>query len=100
MKKLFVLSALILATACSDLSQYTTVDANATARQKMQACMLSDANTRLNNGTLFTNSVSVTAKDIVNVCLKKLALESAGISAESQATATNIINNLKNLNTN
>ena len=59
--------------------------------------MLNEANNRLYNGTLFINSVSATSQDLVNTCLKKLALQAAGISEESQTAATNIINNLKTL---
>ena len=50
--------------------------------------------------TLFVNNVSETSKDITNTCLKKLALQAAGISEESQTAAENIINNLKTLSNN
>ncbi len=96
MKKIILIGALALLSACADLSQYTTVDSNASVKTKMKACMISEANSRFQAGTLFTNSLSVTADDIVDTCLNKLALQSAGISAESQSTAQNIINNLKN----
>ena len=98
MKKVIIygLSSLILA-ACADLSQYTTVDSNASAQTKMKACMLSEANTRFQAGTLFNNTIKATAGELVNTCLKKLMLQSAGISEESQATAQTIITNLKNM---
>ena len=83
---------------CADISKYTTVDENASAKTKMRACMISEANSRFQAGTLFVNSVSVTADDIVNTCIKKLALQAVGISEESQNTAQNIINNLKSMN--
>ena len=47
-------------------------------------------------GTLFTQGISATAKELVGTCTKKLALESAGISEESQSMATSIIQNLQN----
>ncbi len=97
MKKIYFLAVLLALSACENISQYTTTTADATPRQKMQACMLNEANTRLYNGTLFVNTVSETSKDITNTCLKKLALQAAGISEESQTAATNIINNLKTL---
>lgn len=92
MKKLFLLSVLTLA-ACAQ----TDVDPNASAQVKMRACMVNEANSRLQAGTLFTGGVKVVADDIVNTCLKKLALQAAGISEESQSTAQSIIQNLKNL---
>ncbi len=96
MKKMLLLALLTLG-ACADLSQYTTVDANASAKTKMRACLVNEANARLQDGTLFTKSISVTSDELVNVCLKKLALESAGITEESQSTALTVIQNLKNL---
>ena len=96
MKKL--LAICLLVSGCSaDLSQYTTVDANAPVKTRMRACLVSEANARLQAGTLFNQGISVTADDMVSVCLKKLALQSAGISEESQSTAQSIIQNLKNL---
>ena len=100
MKKVYFLAAVLLLGACENMSQYTTASADASPRQKMQACMLNEANTRLYNGTLFENTVSETSKDITNTCLKKLALQAAGISEESQTAAVNIINNLKTLSNN
>ncbi len=92
------LLAVVALSACADLSKYTTVDADAPAKTKMRACMVNEANAKFRAGTLFVNSVSVTADEIVNTCIKKLALQSAGISEESQSTAQNIINNLQNMN--
>ena len=83
--------------ACADLSQYTAADSNASAQTKMKACLLTEANSRLQAGTLFTNTIKATASDMVSTCMKKLMLQSAGISEESQATAQSIITNLKNM---
>ena len=99
MKKLLV-ACLLLAGCSADLSKYTTVDANASAKTKMRACLVSEANTRLQAGTLFNQGIRATADELVTVCVKKLALESAGISEESQSTAQSIIQNLKNLSGN
>lgn len=94
-----VLTGMLLS-ACSsdgfDISKYTTVDANASAKSRMKACMISEANTKFQNGTLFAASVSATADELVNTCIKKLALQSAGIDGEAQSTANTIIQNLKN----
>ena len=96
MKKVILCGAFALLAGCADISQYTNVDSNASMKTRMKACMISEANSKFQAGTLFTNSISVTADEIVNTCIKKLALQSAGISAESQSTAETIISNLKN----
>ena len=99
MKKLLIGALMLLSTAaCANLSQYTTVSSNATPKEKMRACLVSEANSKLQAGTLFNNTMSATADEMVNTCLKKLALQAAGISEESQSTAESIIANLKNLN--
>ena len=59
--------------------------------------MVSEANAKFQAGTLLTKGISATADEIVNTCIKKLALQSAGISEESQSTAESIITNLKNM---
>ena len=96
MKKMLLLALLVLS-ACAELSQYATADSNASAKTKMRACLVSEANARLQDGTLLAKSVSVTSDELVSVCLKKLALETAGITEESQSTALTVIQNLKNL---
>ncbi len=97
MKKFLLCMFLVVLTGCSaDLSQYTKVDENATTKVKMKACLLNEANTRLQAGTLFSTSITQTAKDMVGVCVKNLALQSVGITQESQSTAETIIQNLKN----
>ena len=58
--------------------------------------MISEANAKFQNGTLFASSLSVTADEITNNCIKKLALEKAGLNSEAQSTASTIIQNLKN----
>lgn len=97
MKKIFLLATLAVLSGCTDLSKYTTVDSNASVKTKMRACMVSEANNKFQAGTLFSNSISATADEIVNTCIQKLALQSAGISEESQSTAQTIITNLKNM---
>ena len=97
-KLLTGLFAVMVLGGCADLSKYTTIDENASAKTKMRACIISEANSKFQAGTLFSQSVSATADEIVNVCIQKLTLQSAGIDEESQSTAQNIINNLKNMN--
>jgi hypothetical protein len=98
MKKIMYLaSALLLAAGCSTLTQYSSADSDASTQVKMRACLVSEANSRLTAGTLFASSISDTADDMVNTCIQKLALQAAGISEESQSTATSIIKNLQSL---
>ncbi len=98
MKKIILATvALLSVSACADLSQYTTVGANATTKEKMRACLISEANSKFQAGTLFSAGISATAEELVNTCINKLALQSVGISEESKSTAETIITNLKNL---
>ncbi len=98
MKKqaVMMLSAALLVCACSDFSRYTTADADAPVKTRLRACMLSEANSRFQNGTLLTKTLSETADEISSVCLKKLALQSAGLDTEANSTAQTILNNLMN----
>lgn len=103
--KFFAVIAVATAlSACSsnggfDLSKYTTVDANSSVKTRLRACLVSEANTKFQNGTLFTNGLTATAQELSNTCIKKLALQSAGVSAESQSMASTIIQNLQNYGT-
>lgn len=98
MKNVILCAVLVLVCACgTDLSKYTRADSEASVTTKMKACLINEANTRLTAGTLFNTSVTETARDMVGVCVKNLALQNAGISQESQSTAETIIQNLKNM---
>lgn len=98
MKRTFICALAIVLAGCSaDLSQYAQVDANASYKTKLKACLISEANTKLQNGTLFNGSVVATAKELAGSCIKNLALQSAGIETETQTMAQNIIQNLKNM---
>lgn len=100
MKKIAFLTLAVMFAGCSQLSQFTSASNgadNGSVRAKMQSCMLSEAQSRFQAGTLFNSSISATADDLVATCTKKLALQSLGISNESKTAAENIITNLKNL---
>ena len=103
MKKLAILSMMLAVAACSDsssggfLSSLTATDANSSVRQKMQACMLTEAQNKLQAGTLFTQGLSATADELVATCAKKLALQSVGITDENKTAAEGIINSLRNM---
>ena len=83
--------------ACSHLDQYMNVSANASAQEKFRACALSQAQSKLKNGTLFAQDMNTTKEEIVNTCLKKMALEAAGIDSEAQTITSGILNSLQNL---
>ena len=100
MKKLAILSVYALLCACSQISQLQSDSSSSDGVSvKMRACLMSEANTRYQAGTLFTDSIKNTATDLIKTCSKKLALQTAGINSETQSTAENIITNLKNLAT-
>ena len=95
MKKYYtILVSMLLLGACSQLEKYMTVDSNASAQEKFRACALTEAQSKLQNGTLFAKTMTETKDEIVNTCLKKMALEAAGIDSEAQNIASNIINSL------
>ncbi len=99
MKKLAILTVAVLLAGCAQVASDSSTAASGTTSTRMKACMFSEANSRYTAGTLFTNTIRETATDLVKTCMKKLALESAGISAESQTAAENIISNLRTLAT-
>ena len=96
MKKSYILGAVLLLSACAGMDLGNTSASDSTS-SKMKACMLSEANSRYQAGTLFTNSIKSTATELVKSCMQRLALQSAGISEQSQSTAESIIANLKSM---
>ena len=62
-------------TACGDLSGYMRADRNAPFKTRLRACMLSEANDKLQNGTLLDKTLKETADEIADDCLRKLALQ-------------------------
>nr|QIM10692.1 hypothetical protein PlAlph_5840 [uncultured Alphaproteobacteria bacterium] len=97
MKKFMtVLSAVMFLAACEnvDMTKYTTASADDSIKTRLRACMLNEATERLKAGTLLANGLSAAADDISNTCIKKLALQAAGIDTEAASTATSILNSL------
>ena len=102
MKKMMsIMAAAVLLSACEniDMTKYTTADANDSMKTRLRACMLNEATERLQAGMLLTNGLSAAADEISNVCIKKLALQAAGIDTEANSTATSILNSLLGSNT-
>ena len=91
MKKIIGILAVISAlTACGSLTSTTKEDS---AKVKLRACMVQDATAKLKAGTLTTKNIKTNAKNISTACVKKLALESAGLDAkETETMATTILN--------
>ena len=105
MKNVLWLMAVMIIAGCANLgsmlsSSGSSSAADSSVRGKMQACMLTEAQSRFQAGTLFNDTITNTAQNLVSTCAKKLALESVGINKQSQSDATNIINSLKNLSNN
>ncbi|MBQ9034347.1 MAG: hypothetical protein IJ099_00095 [Alphaproteobacteria bacterium] len=105
MKNVLWLMAVMIIAGCANLgsmlsSSGSSSAADSSVRGKMQACMLTEAQSRFQAGTLFNDTITNTAQNLVSTCAKKLALESVGINQQSQSDATNIINSLKNLSNN
>lgn len=99
-----VLAVAGVLSACSsdggfDLSRFATADANAPVKTRLRACLLSEANAKFQNGTLFAKGITATADELTNTCVQRLALQSVGITSESQSMASTIIQNLQNYGT-
>lgn len=96
MKKVCLLLGMVaVLSCCAELDKYINVGENATAQEKFRACALSEAQNKLKNGTLFAQDMTTTKNEIVNTCLKKMALQAAGIDSEAESIASNIINSLR-----
>ncbi len=94
-----VLIAVGILAGCSELSTLVPSSDKTplTTQGQLNSCMLTEANDRLQAGTLFTSGLGIreTAKDIAGVCIKKLALQKAGLDTQAVTQATNILNSLK-----
>lgn len=97
--KVFVVLAVMgMSAACSNVDFNTLLlNSNSSNTAKLNACMLNEANSRANAGTLFTSGLGVraTAEDIAQDCIKKLTLQACGLDNTAVSNATNIINALK-----
>ncbi len=90
MKKYLILAAVLGLAACDTLSALQSSEMS-----NLNSCMMTEAQTRLTNGTLFASGVMATAKDISQGCIKKLALQKAGLDETALNSATTIINSLR-----
>ena len=91
MKKGMILTAMLLLTGCA------VGEAN-TSNTALNVCLTQKANSAIQDGTAFTTPIKTLAQNISSACLKKLALEKAGLSEESLTAATNVLTALKQVN--
>lgn len=96
MKNALILAVAALLAGCAQLTSQST-DTNTSIRARMQSCMVLEAQNKLQAGTLFTNSLSATADELVSTCAQKLALQSLGVPQEAKSNAESIITNLQNI---
>lgn len=99
MKKILSVIAITIAlAACEgvDMTPYTTANTSDPVRVRMRACMLSEAQSKMQAGTLLSNGFSAEVDSLSKTCVKKLALQSAGIDEEAVSTAKSVLNNLMN----
>lgn len=82
--------------ACAgvDLSPYTSASASDPVRVRMRACMLSEAQSKMQAGTLMAGGFKAEVDSLSKTCIRRLALQSAGIDEEAASTATSVLNNL------
>lgn len=90
MKKYLLLAAVLGLAACESFSALQSSEMGS-----LNSCMLTEAQTRLTAGTLFTSGIKATAKDISQGCIKKLALQKAGLDETALNSATSIISSLR-----
>ena len=88
MKKILIPMAALLLTACA------ANEAN-TSNTALNVCLTQKANAAIQDGTAFTTPLKTLAQNISTDCLKKLALDKAGLSEESLTAATNVLAALK-----
>ena len=99
MKKILLGISLIASLcACENLSGLAaaTGGSDASMKAKLHSCLVNEASSRFQAGTLFNQGIVPTSKELAGTCIKKLALQSAGISEETQSMATSIIQNFQN----
>ncbi|MBO4519726.1 MAG: hypothetical protein J5787_00810 [Alphaproteobacteria bacterium] len=95
MKKMIGVLAVVCAlTACGTFNSATKEDST---KVKLRSCMVQEATAKLKAGTLTTKNAKKTAKNISTSCVKKLALQSAGLDTkETETLATTVINEVMN----
>lgn len=86
-----ILALLVIITGCSQLESYTQVGSNATTQEKFRACAITEATTKLQNGTLFNQTFTSTKDEIVDTCMKKIAYDAIGFDSEASQIADSVL---------
>lgn len=60
----------------------------------LKACLMTQAADKIQDGTAFTNDLTALAKEISVMCLKKTALQSAGLEEEALIQSETLLKNL------
>ncbi|MDD4557147.1 MAG: hypothetical protein PHE89_07510 [Alphaproteobacteria bacterium] len=90
---LIALSAMLLG-ACSLLDTASSGKTDVSTLAKLKSCSFEEATTLVKNGTALSKGITETAEDISNSCLKKLALQSAGLENVATDEATSALQSL------
>jgi hypothetical protein len=95
MKKLtMLLVAAALLSGCETLSSTSDDKTPLTTSGKLKACALEEAWTKVQDGTAFTLGISEAADEISTTCVKKWALESAGLDTQATSDAYSALQSL------
>lgn len=92
--KLVIISSLFLG-ACSLLSGEGATTPTTTTG-KLKACSIEEAGKMVQSGKAFTQNISISADEISETCIKKLALEKAGLDNQATQDATNALQSIIN----
>ena len=88
-------SLLVVLGGCETLGLLSKTTSSATGTQgNLHACIMEEAVDKVQDGTVFSAGVSATASTIANSCLKKLALQKAGLNTQATNDATNALQSL------
>lgn len=92
MKKIILSLGICLAVAACNTTNTTTTPT--TTSGKIKACLMEQGWQAASNGTLSVQGLYATAQEITGTCLKRLALENAGVTTETNQMATSILSGL------
>ncbi len=96
MKKTLLLAVLLLS-ACEQLS-FLAPQADdktpLTTKAKLHACVYEEAKNKVMDGSVFSLGLSATASEVSGTCIKKLALESAGLDTQTTSEAKTALQTL------
>ncbi len=90
-----ILALSLLLAGCSQLESFTQVGTNASTEEKFRACAISEASSKLQNGTLFNQTFTATKDEIVQTCLKKLAYDAIGFDSEASQIADSVLSQFR-----